>query len=91
MPYEYRLLTVTPDDWDQLQGLIDDLARAGFRYRDALRRDADRALLVFEREAAPPSADAWAAARTMMDRKPPRQDRAKGPPDGPKYPVVEDD
>lgn len=89
MAYEYRLLTVTPDDWDQLQALIDDLARAGFRYRDALRRDADRALLVFEREAAPPSADAWAAARGMMDRKPLRPDRAKGAPEGPKYP--EDD
>ncbi|MCC7207753.1 MAG: hypothetical protein IT323_10625 [Anaerolineae bacterium] len=90
MPYEYRLLTVTPDDWDDLQRLIDDLARAGFRYRDSLRRDADRAVLVFEREAAAPSADAWAAARTMMERKPARPERPKAPPEGPKYPVEEE-
>ena len=91
MPYEYRLLTVTPDDWDDLQRLIDDLARAGFRYRDALRRDADRALLVFEREAAAPSADAWAAARSMMDRKPPRPVGPKAAPEGPKYPPEDDE
>jgi hypothetical protein len=91
MPYEYRLLTVTPDDWDHLQALIDDLARAGFRYRDALRRDADRTVLVFEREPAPPSADTWAAARSMMDRTPLRSERPKTPLEVPKYPVEGDE
>ncbi len=87
--FEYRLLVVHPAEWDTLQANVNKIAAEGFRYRDTIQGSDDRAILVFEREAASPTGDAWSTAKAAMNR--PRPAAARKEPEGPKYPPEEDD
>jgi hypothetical protein len=66
MPYEYRLLHVS--DTDKLQDAINEVAKEGFRYRDAIYKAQDRVVLIFERDSQPESDDAWSAAKSLSRR-----------------------
>jgi hypothetical protein len=67
--YEYRLLEVSESNWDKAQDSINQIARDGFRYRDTIQKGQGAVVLVFEREAALESGDAWTkAAQTATTR-----------------------
>ncbi len=66
--YEYQLLEVYDAGWDKLQDAINQVAKEGFRYRDTIRRSEQRIVLIFERDAAQETGDAWATARAAMNR-----------------------
>jgi hypothetical protein len=67
--YEYRLLEVHEASWEKAQDGINQIAREGYRYRDTIQKGQGSVVLVFEREAAQETGDAWSsAARTATSR-----------------------
>jgi hypothetical protein len=89
--YEYQLLEVHTAEWDRLQERINQLAREGFRYRDAIPKREGHVMLLFEREARPEIDDAWSVARAAMKSAKPGSGAKGAKQEGPKYPPEDDE